>query len=88
MLSLSLSLSVGRLSIVSEQTVEEVKSSLGVKTKDMEDIRERLRKQGLHSTKVDVRGGVEDDCEGGRGGDQVGRVRGSARRRSSPPVVA
>lgn len=43
-----------------EQTVEEVKSSFGVKVKDMNDIRERLKRQGLDTCKIDTRGGVND----------------------------
>jgi len=41
--------------------VEEVKQSLGVKVNDMDDIRRRLKKQGLEAGKLDVRGGVEED---------------------------
>lgn len=34
---------------------------MGVKTKDMDDIMQRLRKQGLNATKLDVCGGIDDD---------------------------
>ena len=50
------------------QTVEEVKDDLGV-TRDQYGA--RLRQQGIHATKIDTKGGVEDESSGGGGGGSL-----------------
>lgn len=41
------------------QTVQEVKNDFGLNARDRTAVMDRLKKQGLNATKVDVLGGVD-----------------------------